>query len=154
MTDQLPLHDIINGVVAAIKPEIDALKEAINASRQTRKRKEGPTCKGFTASGKPCNNGCAEGTDFCRMHSLERQQRKKKVSSEETAVKKAPKEKKILTEHTHTPLETDTECVPCKVHGDVFTERAVENFKIEEGLDERLKEILDSCPELMNEPVD
>lgn len=155
MTDQLPLQDIINGVVAAIKPEIEALKDAINSSRPMRKRKEGPTCKGFTASGKPCSNGCAEGTEFCRMHSIERQERKKKVPSEEPVVKnKPPKEKKILTEHTHTPLETDAACVPCQVHGDVFTERAVENFNIEEGLEERLKEILDSCPELMHEPVD
>ena len=77
------------------------------------------------------------------------------MPSEEPVVKnKPPKEKKILTEHTHAPLETDAACVPCQVHGDVFTERAVENFNIEEGLEERLKEILDSCPELMHEPVD
>jgi hypothetical protein len=154
MTDTA-LKDIINGVVAAIKPDLDALKEAIAArAPSSRKRKEGPTCKGFTASGKPCNNGCAEGTEFCRMHSVERQQRKKKVTTDAPAVKKEPKEKKVLPEHTHAPLETDPECQPCKVHGDVLTERAVENFQTEEGLDERLKEILDACPELTNQPVD
>lgn len=150
MTD---LQQIIDGVLSAIKPELEALKDAITLRAPPRKRKEGPTCKGFTASGKSCSNGCVEGTDFCRMHSVERQERKKKVSSDVPAVKKEPKEKKILPEHSHAPLETNVDCVSCKVHGDVLTERAVENFQTEEELDDRLKEILDSCPELMNEPV-
>jgi len=157
MTDATlpPLQEIINGVVAAIKPDIDALKTAITARASApRKRKDGPTCKGITASGKPCSNGCAEGTEFCRMHSVERQQRKKKVASETPTVKKVPKEKKVLPEHTHAPLETDPDCLPCKVHGDVLTERAVENFQTEEGLEDRLKEILDACPELTKEPVE
>ncbi|AUT19185.1 hypothetical protein DSLPV1_214 [Dishui lake phycodnavirus 1] len=151
-----PLQEIINGVVDAIKPELDALREAISDARAPaiRKRKEGPTCKGLTASGKPCSNGCADGTEFCRMHSVERQQRKKKVPTQEPAVKKEPKEKKVLPEHSHAPLETDPDCVPCQVHGDVLTERVVENFQTSPGLDERLKEILSSCPELTQEPVD
>lgn len=156
MTDALPLQDIVNAVVTAIKPELDALREAITrASPSSRKRKVGPTCKGVTASGNPCSNSCADGTEFCRMHSVARQERKKKVSTDTApTVKKEPKEKKILTEHSHPPLETDPDCAPCKVHGDVLTERAVDNFHLEEGLDVRLQEILDSCPELMNQPID
>lgn len=155
MTDAFPLQEIINGVVAVIKPELDAIKDAIASSRvSSRKRKEGPMCKGYTASGKSCNNSCAEGTDFCRMHSLERQQRKKKMPSEVSTVKKEAKEKKVLPEHSHPPLETDPACVPCKVHGDVLSEKAVENFETEEDLDKCLKQIFESCPELMKEPID
>lgn len=158
MTDApLPMQDIVNAVVTAMKPELDAIKEMITSSARapsSRKRKVGPTCKGVTASGNPCNNSCADGTEFCRMHSVERQERKKKVTTETPTVKKEPKEKKILPEHSHPPLEVDPSCTPCKVHGDVLTERAVENFHMDENLDERLQEILDSCPEFTNEPVD
>lgn len=155
MASPFPLQEIINGVVAAIKPELDSIKQAISSSRAApRKRKEGPMCKGFTASGKACNNGCADGTDFCRMHSVERQERKKKVPAETPSVKKEAKEKKILPEHSHPPLQIDPDCEPCKVHGDVLSERAVENFQTEEELDKCLKEIFDSCPELMKDPVE
>ena len=78
---------------------------------QTQTGKKSP-CQGVTGKGTPCRNGALPGTHHCRMHSRPTKE------SKPPRVRKEPKPKKIVPEHSHPIGETDPTCPLCQTHGD------------------------------------
>ena len=113
--------------------EVALLRQEVAALRQTRKS----PCQGVTGKGTPCRNGALPGTSHCRMHS-----REPKVAKE-VRVRKDPKPKKIVPEHTHPIGEFCGTCPLCDTHGDCMDETLPEHqFEGPPDLSERLRKLL------------
>ena len=92
----------------ALVAEVASLRLQLQQLKSTRKQ----PCQGVTGKGTPCRNGALPGCAHCRMHS--REPKPPKVAR----VRKEPKPKKTIPEHTHPIGETDPECALCQTHGD------------------------------------
>ena len=92
----------------ALVAEVASLRLQLQRLRGTRKE----PCQGVTGKGTACRNGALPGTPHCRMHS--REPKAPKV----VRVRKEPKPRKIIPEHTHPIGEIDPHCALCESHGD------------------------------------
>ena len=97
-----------NSPMDALVAEVASLRLQLQQLKSTRKQ----PCQGVTGKGTPCRNGALPGCTHCRMHS--REPRPPKVAR----VRKEPKPKKTIPEHTHHIGETDPQCALCQTHGD------------------------------------
>ena len=113
--------------------EVALLRQEVAALRQTRKS----PCQGVTGKGTPCRNGALPGCSHCRMHNREPKPTK------ESRVRKDPKPKKTIPEHTH-PIDTlDPLCPLCDTHGDCMDPTLPEHqFEGPPDISERLRELL------------
>ena len=113
--------------------EVALLRQEVAALRQTRKS----PCQGVTGKGTPCRNGALPGCSHCRMHNREPKPPK------ESRVRKDPKPKKTIPEHTH-PIDTlDPLCPLCDTHGDCMDPTLPEHqFEGPPDISERLRELL------------
>src|SRR6056300_1109405 len=94
--------------IQALLAEVASLRAQLQQLQTNRK----PPCQGVTGKGTPCRNGALAGGQYCRMHS--REPKPPKV----VRVRKEPKPKKTIPEHTHPIGETHPECALCQTHGD------------------------------------
>jgi len=97
-----------NSPMDALVAEVASLRLQLQQLKSTRKQ----PCQGVTGKGTPCRNGALPGCTHCRMHS--REPKPPKVAR----VRKEPKPKKTIPEHTHPIGETDPQCALCQTHGD------------------------------------
>ena len=97
-----------NSPMDALVAEVASLRLQLQQLKSTRKQ----PCQGVTGKGTPCRNGALPGCAHCRMHS--REPKPPKVAR----VRKEPKPKKTIPEHTHPIGETDPQCALCQTHGD------------------------------------
>ena len=103
---------------------------------QSQTGKKSP-CQGVTGKGTPCRNGALPGTHHCRMHSREPKE------SKPPRVRKEPKPKKIVPEHTHPIGESHPHCPLCQTHGDCMDPTLPEHdFEGSDDITERLRELL------------
>ena len=98
-----------------LREELNKLREEVAELRgrvpvPTKRGKE--PCQGVTGKGTPCRNGALPGCAHCRMHS--REPKPPKVAR----VRKEPKPKKTIPEHTHPVDTSDPLCALCQTHGD------------------------------------
>ncbi|MBP04668.1 MAG: hypothetical protein CMA72_07800 [Euryarchaeota archaeon] len=93
----------------ALLAEVASLREEVARLRRGPRKQP---CQGVTGKGTPCRNGALPGTTHCRMHSREPKAPKC------PKVRKEPKPKKIIPEHTHPIGFTDPTCALCQTHGD------------------------------------
>jgi hypothetical protein len=127
--DKLTMDEILQ--------ELRALRQDVEALKCTPKTRKDP-CQGVTGKGTPCRNGALPRGCHCRMHSRE----PKEVKA--PRVKKEPKPKKTIPEHTHQIGETPVESCPlCDTHGDVMDPGLPDaDFEGADDLTERLRELL------------
>ena len=92
----------------ALVAEVASLRAQLHQLRTSRK----DPCQGVTGKGTPCRNGALPGAPYCRMHS-----REPKVPKP-TRVRKEPKPRKTIPEHTHPIGSVDPTCPLCQTHGD------------------------------------
>jgi hypothetical protein len=118
--------DALLAEVASLRREVALLKSS----------KKDP-CQGVTGKGTVCRNGALPGTCHCRMHS-----RAPKVAPV-PRVRKDPKPRKIVPEHTHPIGHIDPHCALCYTHGDCM-DCSLPNHEFEGSpdLSERLRELL------------
>lgn len=120
-----------------------------------KKKKKGvpkESCGGKTAKGEPCKFA-VKCDGLCGIHL--RQSQKGNTSVESPEVKKSPGVKKVRKEapkHTHTPVESDPQCVLCEDQGNVVVpELTKAEFEAveEEGqsIQDRLRAILEGAGE-------
>lgn len=127
--------DALLAEVAALRREVALLKSS----------KKDP-CQGVTGKGTACRNGALPGTCHCRMHS-----REPKVAPV-PRVRKEPKPRKIVPEHTHAIDVADPACPLCDTHGDCMDCTLPDHvFEGSPSLDARLRELL-SRETLEDEP--
>jgi hypothetical protein len=88
--------------------EVALLRQEVASLRSSKKQ----PCQGVTGKGTPCRNGSLPGSIYCRMHSREPK------APKAPRVKKDPKPKKIVPEHSHSIGEIDPMCILCRTHGD------------------------------------
>ena len=88
--------------------EVNQLRQEVALLRRGRKQ----PCQGVTGKGTPCRNGALADTPYCRMHS------RAPKPPKAPRVKKEPKPKKIVPEHTHAVGSFDPLCPLCSTHGD------------------------------------
>ena len=124
-------------VMDEIFQELRALRQEIEALKVGPKTRKSP-CQGVTGKGTPCRNGALPGGCHCRMHSRE----PKEVKA--PRVKKEPKPKKTIPEHTHAVGEDPTEpCALCETHGDCMDPTLPDaGFEVADDITERLRELL------------
>ena len=124
-------------VMDEIFQELRALRQEIEALKFGPKTRKSP-CQGVTGKGTPCRNGALPGGCHCRMHSRE----PKEVKA--PRVKKEPKPKKTIPEHTHAVGEDPTEpCALCETHGDCMDPTLPDaGFEAADDITERLRELL------------
>ena len=119
-----------------ILQELRALRQEVEALKVGPKTRKSP-CQGVTGKGTPCRNGALPGTCHCRMHSREPKEAK------QSRVKKEPKPKKTIPEHTHAIGEPATACPLCETHGDCMDPSLPDaDFEGAGDLTERLRELL------------
>ena len=130
--------DALIAEVAELRLQLQQLQS------QTRKS----PCQGVTGKGTPCRNGALPGGQHCRMHS-----REPKVSKV-PRVRKEPKPKKTIPEHTHPIGQDDPHCPLCETHGDCMDPTLPgHDFEGDLDLSERLRELLsreDVCGETVS----
>ena len=122
-----------------ILQELRALRQEVEALKQVKvsKTRKDP-CQGVTGKGTPCRNGALVGTCHCRMHSREPKE------APPQKVKKEPKPKKTIPEHSH-PIGEDPigPCALCETHGDCTDPSLPDaDFEGAGDLTERLRELL------------
>jgi len=93
----------------ALLAEVTQLRQEVAQLRSSHRK---DPCQGVTGKGTPCRNGALPGAPYCRMHS-----REPKVPKP-TRVRKEPKPKKTIPEHTHAIGSIDPMCPLCQTHGD------------------------------------
>ena len=119
-----------------ILQELRALRKEVEALKVGPKTRKEP-CQGVTGKGTPCRNGALPGGCHCRMHSREPKEAK------QPRVKKEPKPKKTIPEHTHAIGEPATACPLCETHGDCMDPGLPEaGFEGVDDVTERLRELL------------
>jgi len=117
--------------------EVADLRLQLQQLKQTKKQ----PCQGVTGKGTPCRNGALPGTPHCRMHDVNRPSR----SSVEKPpkVRREPKPKKIIPEHSHPIGEFDPSCALCDSHGDCMDPSLPDhNFECDRDITDRLRELL------------
>ena len=113
--------------------EVSQLRQEVSLLRSQKKQ----PCQGVTGKGTPCRNGALPGTCHCRMHS--REPKEVKVAR----VRKEPKPKKIVPEHTHAIGEVCPTCPSCNTHGDCMDPTLPDHeFEGPDDITERLRELL------------
>jgi len=119
--------------------QLEELRKEIQELRTNHPVKKSP-CQGVTGKGTPCRNGALPGTQHCRMHS-----REPKTATAPPRVRKEPKPKKIVPEHSHPIDEIDAHCPLCETHGNVIDPSLPDHtFSCSDDLATRLREILSS----------
>ena len=121
--------------------EVALLRQEVAELRQSQTSAKKSPCQGVTGKGTPCRNGALPGTDYCRMHDVNRPSRSnvEKVPR----VKREPKPKKVVPVHNHPIGETDPTCVLCDSHGDCMDSSLPDHdFECSDDITERLRELL------------
>lgn len=126
----------------ALIAEVSALRAELE---QLRHRRKDP-CQGVTGKGTPCRNGALPGTCHCRMHSREPK------PAPVPRVRKEPKPRKTIPEHTHPIDVEDPTCPLCDTHGNCMDPSLpLHDFEGPPDLSERLRKLL-SQEKLEDEP--
>ena len=113
--------------------EVAQLRQEVAALRSQKKA----PCQGVTGKGTPCRNGALPGAPYCRMHGREPKVRPS------TRVRKEPKPRKIIPEHTHPIGESCPTCPLCESHGDCMDPTLPDHsFEGSSDITERLRELL------------